>query len=412
VAVAGAGPQALTLCAYLLDRYPGLAGDLVVFDPAGGWLTAWNRRFAALDIGWLRSPAVHHPHPEPYALLEFRTARPEFRTRGHLPSSELFGAFCADLTTRFDLGRAVQAVSVGAAVPTGDGVRLDTDGGSCRARTAILATNPGHPRIPRWAEDRDGVLHAETVDLRDRRFDGRTVLVVGSGLTAAHMALGVAARGGHAVIVARRSRRVRPFDTDPGWLGPKEMDGFSREPSFERRARLIREARDGGSIPPGYADALDRRIEAGAITWRTATVLDVRARPNGWQVPLAGGPELLVDEIWLATGWEYHADTVPLLESVRRASPAVTAGGLPGLEPDLAWPGTGLFLMGALAGLQLGPTALNLSGARQGAARITAAIGRRLGLRDPSPTKGASCPRPAAASRSHAAFFAPSASRR
>jgi cation diffusion facilitator CzcD-associated flavoprotein CzcO len=409
--VAGAGPQALTLCAHLLDRYPSLSGDLVVFDPAAAWLRAWDRRFAALDIGWLRSPAVHHPHPEPYALLEFRTARPEFRTHGYLPSTELFGAFCADVAARFRLGRVLQAVSVGAAVPAGGGVRLDTDRGSCRARVAVLATNPGRPRLPGWAEGHDGVLHAEAVDLRNRRFDGRTVLVIGGGLTAAHMALGVAARGGHAVIVARRSRRVRPFDTDPGWLGPKEMNGFSKEPSFDRRVRLIREARDGGSIPPAYADALDRRIEAGTVTWRTATVLDARPGADGWQVTLAGGPELVVDEVWLATGWEYDVEAVPVFDAVRPSHPAAIAGGLPGLDTDLAWPGTDVFVMGALAGLQLGPTALNLSGARQGAARITAAIGSRLGLPAPLPTKGVPCPRPAA-SRTDAESFAPSGSRR
>jgi cation diffusion facilitator CzcD-associated flavoprotein CzcO len=315
-----------------------------------------------------------------------------------LPSTELFSAFCTDVAARFRLGRAVHAVSVGAAFPTGGGVRLETERGSCRARVAVLATNPGQARIPVWARRRDGVVHAEAVDLRERRFDGRTVVIVGAGLTAAHMALGVAGRGGHGVMVARRSRRVRPFDTDPGWLGPKEMNGFLKEPSFDRRAQVIRKARDGGSIPPAYADVLDRRIEDGSITWRTATVLDAQPLSGGWQVTLAGGTELVVDEIWLATGWEYHVDQVPLLDPVRRSHPAVTAEGLPGLEPDLAWPGTDLFLMGALAGLQLGPTALNLSGARQAAARITAAIGSRLGLRAGPPTKGVSCLRPASSS--------------
>jgi L-lysine 6-monooxygenase (NADPH-requiring) len=324
----------------------------------------------------------------------------------------LFGAFCTAVAAQFQLSRAVQPVSVGAAVPTAGGVRLDTDRGRCRARLAVVATNPGRPRIPAWADGRDGVLHAETVDLRERRFDGRTVVIVGGGLTAAHMALGVAGRGGHAVIVARRSRRVRPFDTDPGWLGPKEMNGFLKEPSLGRRARLIREARDGGSIPPAYADALDRRMESGAVTWRIAPVLDVRPVSEGWQVTLADGPELIVDEVWLATGWQYHIDEVPLLEPARRSHPVTTAEGLAGLDPDLAWPGTDLFVMGALAGLQLGPTALNLSGARQAAARITAAVGSRLGLRPGPTTKGVQCRRSAASAPNTAEPFAPSGSRR
>jgi hypothetical protein len=39
-----------------VDRDPGLRRDPVVVDPAGGWLRAWDDRFARLDIGHLRSP--------------------------------------------------------------------------------------------------------------------------------------------------------------------------------------------------------------------------------------------------------------------------------------------------------------------------------------------------------------------
>jgi hypothetical protein len=69
--VVGAGPHALTVCAYLR----GLAGvpprDLAVVDSSGAWLARWNRRLASLRLSHLRSPCVHHPDPNPFGLLTF-----------------------------------------------------------------------------------------------------------------------------------------------------------------------------------------------------------------------------------------------------------------------------------------------------------------------------------------------------
>jgi cation diffusion facilitator CzcD-associated flavoprotein CzcO len=58
VAVVGAGPQGLAAALHLLDRDPSLHRDLVVVDPAGRWLQAWDDRFARLEIEHLRSTSV------------------------------------------------------------------------------------------------------------------------------------------------------------------------------------------------------------------------------------------------------------------------------------------------------------------------------------------------------------------
>jgi cation diffusion facilitator CzcD-associated flavoprotein CzcO len=67
VLVVGAGPAALSLATALTCRRVPV--ELEVIDPSGTWMAAWNRRFAAQDIPHLRSPSVHHPHPDPFALL-------------------------------------------------------------------------------------------------------------------------------------------------------------------------------------------------------------------------------------------------------------------------------------------------------------------------------------------------------
>jgi cation diffusion facilitator CzcD-associated flavoprotein CzcO len=71
IAIIGAGPQALTLVTHLLQKRQKLRQRFLVFDPRGTWMSRWQDQFNALEIPHLRSPAVHHPHPNPYALREF-----------------------------------------------------------------------------------------------------------------------------------------------------------------------------------------------------------------------------------------------------------------------------------------------------------------------------------------------------
>lgn len=76
IAIVGAGPHALTLITHLLQKCKQLSHRFLVFDPSGTWLHQWQQQFAALEIPHLRSPAVHHSHPNPYALRRFAESRP------------------------------------------------------------------------------------------------------------------------------------------------------------------------------------------------------------------------------------------------------------------------------------------------------------------------------------------------
>lgn len=72
IAIIGAGPQALTLVTHVLQKKRSWGDRLGVFDRAGTWMAQWKQQFAALEIPHLRSPAVHHPDPNPYALRGLR----------------------------------------------------------------------------------------------------------------------------------------------------------------------------------------------------------------------------------------------------------------------------------------------------------------------------------------------------
>jgi hypothetical protein len=381
--VLGAGPHGLATAIRATEDGATPGDDLVVVDPTGGWLEAWEHSFAAYAIESLRSPGVHHPGSDPSALSSWSQANGRRSTAAYgQPFADAFSGFCGDLVRAHGLAGAVvpkRALLLSAGDGTGVSVLLDGHT-LVEAERAVLATNPGRRRIPGWVDDllpRPGgvVAHAADVDLR--RFEpGGVVLVVGGGLTAAHLALGALERGADRVhLLVRRSLRISTFDTDPGWLGPKELDPFARLSPAER-ADAVLAARDGGSVPAGIASALRKQERTGALVIHehARVVAGVRAeRPT-----LVLGDERRVtgDRVWLATGTQPCVDACRLLDDVRATHPNHVHQGFPELTDDLRWPGTSLHLSGRLASLQLGPAAGNLWGARKAAERITAARSR------------------------------------
>lgn len=143
--VVGAGPQALTLLTYA-RRYAMPDLDAVVVADPHEWLSASRARFAAHEIPMLRSACVHHPHPDPYALLDFG--------RGAAPRD--FHGSCSGRGPRCSTGSATcysNAASIGTA-----GRR--PCGAWCPAGTASRSASATAPPSPRpawwWPPTRSG----------------------------------------------------------------------------------------------------------------------------------------------------------------------------------------------------------------------------------------------------------------
>jgi len=383
VAVIGAGPHALTHCAHLLKRRPSLRTSLCVVDPRPGWLGAWQHSFQRFDIKHLRSPVVHHPSPNPSALGVHHLATRD-RLYGHynLPSTDLFEAFCGDLVDTLGLESCRRNTSVESINCAGDrAVSLRcSDGTRIDASCVVVAVGGGGPNVPAWADGHSNVCrHASQVNLGSEDLTGRTILVVGGGLTAAHLALGAIARGAHVTWAVRRKVRISEFDTDPGWLGPKELDRFSREADPAARRAMVLSARGGGSVPDWARDALAVQRDAGRLRWCEHTeVVSMGQAPDGSgrtlaRVQVADAPGLsdeIVDNIWLATGWRHHLDQLHLLDALRRTHPVTEVDGIPVLGSHLRWGDAPVWLTGPWAQLTVGPAAGNLIGARFAAERV------------------------------------------
>lgn len=384
VAVVGAGPQGLAAALHLVDRDPGLRRDLVVVDPQGGWLRAWDDRFARLDIGHLRSPGVHHPGCDPYQLGEWcrrRGLTSPLPSAYELPSTAAFRGFCRHLVARARLGEHVVPARVHRIEPGRHATRLAlADGTTLVAAHVVLATDPARRCVPAWVADVppvpvEALAHAGDVDLRGLDLSGQHVAVVGGGLTAGHLAAGAVDRGARVTLVCRRPVQRRMFDTDPGWLGPKHLRGFDRLADPVERLRVALAARDGGSMPPWMSRRLGGLCDAGGL--RVLAPMRVCAAERcGDRLRLVLGDEsrLAVDRLWLATGTRPDVAADRLTAALQARHPTRIIDGWPVLDEHLRWPGTSVHVLGRLAMLALGPAAGNLWGARVGAARVADAI--------------------------------------
>ncbi|MDJ0734041.1 MAG: FAD/NAD(P)-binding protein [Nostocaceae cyanobacterium] len=387
LAIIGAGPHALTLVTHLLQKRQKIRSKIAVFDPSGRWLSQWKQQFAALEIPHLRSPAVHHPDPNPFALRKFAESRPhELFPPYDLPGTDLFDDFCGDVIRRWDLENAVTAEEITCIEPLphslGPRLRLWLkDRKSIIARRVVLATGSSQPQIPDWVSQiqtplpQDRLCHSQLIDLRKLQLAGERILIVGGGLTSGHLAMGALSRMAKVDIIIRRQLQEKIFDAEPGWLGPKYLKGFFAESDFQQRWRMIQSARNGGSITPAMGMQLRRKVRQGKVRiYENTQVVKAQWLGNYWLIRTTSGEEYEYDRIWLSTGTRFDVYSQPLLEEVLQAYPIPVVNGLPVLDYNLCWRGCPLFIMGGLAALQIGPTARNLSGARMASEKLQKAI--------------------------------------
>lgn len=397
IAVIGAGPQALTLVTHLLQKnkvmrdrlQAGLSLGFQVFDPSGTWLAQWHQQFAAQEIPHLRSPAVHHPDCNPHTLLTFAERRSdELYNPYNRPGTKLFREFCETVIDRWHLRDRVTKAQVIELTPQRNRFRLTlSDGQTVIARRVVLATGSATAHMPDWTKQMmsyppERLCHAQAVNLSALpTLAGETVLIVGGGLTSAHLAMGAIKRGARALVMARRTFKEKIFDADPGWLGPKHLKKFDAESDWEKRWQMIRQARDGGSFTPEMLTRLRRLSREGKVTlYEQCEVAGAVWQGAFWRVR-CDNPAVhdcfahqSIDRIWLATGTQLDIATHPLLGEIIKQYPAQIVNGLPVLDKHLRWPGCGLFLMGPWAALQVGPVARNLFGGKLACDRIIPAL--------------------------------------
>ncbi|XP_063068770.1 uncharacterized protein zgc:113276 isoform X2 [Engraulis encrasicolus] len=219
---------------------------------------------------------------------------------------------------------------------------------------------------------------------------GQRLMVVGGGLTSAHiisMALQQGAR--HVTWVMRKHLQLKQFDVGDvesliGRYSHVEhgikMDGlaylrqFYSERSLHKRLAMIRQARKGGAVTPEAYAQLQPYVQTGQLTIRAYCQVSEAKwcyQSQMWRLALSCGNYWTGDKIWLATGCKLDAKQDPLLSDIMAAFPIQVIDGWPCVMENLRWNADcPLYLMGQYAALQIGPHAVNLAGGQAASFRI------------------------------------------
>ncbi|XP_050978483.1 uncharacterized protein zgc:113276 [Labeo rohita] len=219
---------------------------------------------------------------------------------------------------------------------------------------------------------------------------GQRVMVVGGGLTSAHV-ISIALKQGacHVTWVLRKHLQLKQFDVGDiesliGRYSHVEhgikMDGlaylrqFYNEKSLHKRLAMIKQARKGGAVTPEAYVQLRPFIQSGQLLIRAqCQVTEAKwcYQSQRWRVSLCNGEQWSGEKIWLATGCKLDVAQDPLLSDVMKKFPIQVLEGWPYITESLQWrAGCPLYLMGQYAALQVGPHAVNLAGGQAASIRI------------------------------------------
>jgi lysine/ornithine N-monooxygenase len=420
---------------------------VAVIDPNSEWMMGWKNQFDALNIKVLRSPALAHPDIfDSNALLAYaqiNNRQDELIESGcfdlkellplgqsqiglwKLPTCSLFVDFCIDLVSRLEhtfLSGTVNDINLLVEKDNNQTqvTRKQTrekiyevsmlDGSKIHASNVILAMGTvGRPNIPAGLVNVPSSRIVPWKKLDTELKAGTTkrwkkVLVVGGGLTAVQAAQRLTMHNCRDVtICSRRPLTERHFDLHVDWFDQRTKnkcmsDFYHQAPAF--RLRLLKECRNGGSVPALYMKDINRLEHES--NHNQATRLFRRVTGQAEFLGLASNDALCLqinpsnhddrekfvehyDTIVLACGMQPDCASNDLCSKILHKWPIEIVGGFPCITEDAKWrDDANIYVIGGLGSMNIGPDSANLMGIRRAAEIIANALECRTWLRSES----------------------------
>ncbi|KPB03296.1 FAD/NAD(P)-binding protein [Bacillus sp. CHD6a] len=385
--IIGGGIQGLTVATFLLKKNKTTINKLRIIDPNPKPLENWKRCTSTISMPYLRSPSVHHLDKEPFSLQAFSKKEhkyqpnTDFYGRYKRPSLQMFNDHCDHLINDLDIQQAYVPTKV-RHVEKSDGywkVYLE-NGEVLRTEKVVIAIGISDQlHLPEWASNLKKARTNSLFHVFDKKLppfeemDGPFV-VVGGGITATHLAIKLATLfPGEVTMLKRHPFRVHDFDSNPEWLGPKMRQPFVKMKDYENRRKAIKSARHKGSIPSELRNKINHFVRTKKLTIKNGVVNNFLLQHNDVQLLLENGDTITGRSIIMATGFEQGLPGREWLEPVIKQENLPCAKcGYPIVNHMLEW-APNLYVSGALAELEVGPIARNISGARV-AANIISSI--------------------------------------
>ena len=446
--------------------------NMCIVDNNEHLLHKWKSRTSATGMEYLRSSAGYHLDLEENSLRRQFGIKPkngpgsggqkkkkktpasasassEFFTADYeRPRLDVFNQHCDSIINKYKLDKMHTHGAVTSIEPTDSHVRVGVSLPNGKtvvyeAGNVVLALGNDEPAYADWVKEEDIeqglVRHLLDDDNNERRSKshassmnqdcrhGRSIAVIGGGITAAHKALELARQSKdgnsspvvdhHVHLISRHSLKEQQFDTHQDWMMdraaskrseeaggsgmPKRQQMFANNSSWEERRKIIAQERLPGTVTPAVnrgKDGLCYAIENGNIHWHQAEVLEKRNVHDAkyhaadsdldsdeekegdahkmMELTLSCGEKIKVDEILLATGFGKKLPGGIMIQRdlIEKAGLEVSDFcGFPIVNEHLQWHPR-IYTAGALAELELGPSARNIAGARLAAERILQSI--------------------------------------
>jgi hypothetical protein len=385
--IVGGGLHGCTIATYLIKNRITTIDKLKVIDPYEDPLSGWKRRTSVIGMEFLRSPSVHHIDVDPYSLQKYarlKKNREKFYGPYKRPSLELFNEHCDSVLESIKISKAWFKGQVINIEKTRDHWMVCSDQHEILKGKNVVLTMSVNDQllIPDWATDLKSKYPTRFLHIFDPKLEINSCLepplvVVGGGITAAHLTIKLAAMfPGKVTLLTRHPFRVKDFDSDPGWLGPKNLTGFHQITCFEQRRKIIKEARYKGSVTGELFRKL-KQLENRQQIKVVRGEIDSFSTKSDKEVTLflkEREEQLKASNVLLATGFDSKAPGKNWLQDlIYKEKLLCAACGYPIVNSSLEWC-PHLFVSGPLAELEIGPIARNIAGARHAAERITKSI--------------------------------------
>ncbi|MGG3452117.1 FAD-dependent oxidoreductase [Domibacillus aminovorans] len=386
--IVGGGIQGITMASFLRKQQKASIDEVAIVDPHAEPLENWKRCTNLISMPYLRSPVVHHLDVHPLSLQAFvkNNATDEsaaFYGRFKRPALSMFNEHCDHLVDDLQLKKGwVQGrVRTAERIENKWHVELQ-DGKELIGENLVLAIGISEqPTWPDWAkllkkEAHASVHHIFEANLPKLEEMARPFTIIGGGITSVHLALKLTAMfPGEVTLLKRHPFRLHDFDSDPAWLGPKNQLSFGKIACYQTRREQIKQVRHKGSLPRDLYIKLRRSVRQDELLIMDGQVQQALVKNGRLQLEDEQGRLIhQTGTVLLATGFR------PALPGKQWLTPIVEKHELPCAEcgypivsKSLQW-GPGLYVTGALAELEMGPIARNISGARQAAERIVSSL--------------------------------------
>jgi thioredoxin reductase len=409
--IVGGGIHGVHIATRLLASEHAQPSSLRIIDDNEFLLHSWKSRTANTGMEYLRSSAGYHLDVDENSLRRhFRKEKKSVFAKDYeRPRLDIFNQHCDSVIQKYGLNELHQPGKVVAIEPKDDHVQvrvsLNEDDSSklYKADNVVLALGNDDPSYAEWVDVKDIeerlVCHLlDEKQNKDSTFDvneQKNIAVIGGGITAAHKALELAKKSSKETnihLISRHPLKEQQFDTHQDWMMdraaskrseesggagmPKRQRMFATEASLGVRRKIIAKERVPGTVTPALnrgENGLRYMIENGNIQWHQAGVLQSERSDTEkcMKLSLSSGKRIEVDQVLLATGFGKRLPGGKLVKDLveHHGLPVSDGCGYPIVDESLSWHPR-IFVAGALAELELGPSARNIAGARLAAERL------------------------------------------